>query len=220
MNVELGYLSQVDGSVRYQNKNSTVICGITGPIEPKARQELPTELALEINIRPTAGVPTTREVQLQDKVNAVLTPVITRYLYPRKLCQISLQILESGENESLFNVIELTSCINSTTLALIDAAIALNSLAIAISIAAQDDGSLIIDPNNEQLESATSIHVLALELVNGSSTVKNVLLLDSHGDFDEKLLFKILEEGEKHILNQGKEFRRIIQQKVEKDLLI
>ncbi|CCD25901.2 exosome non-catalytic core subunit RRP46 NDAI_0G01250 [Naumovozyma dairenensis CBS 421] len=211
---ETGILTQVDGSSQIQSQKTKIFCSVTGPIEPKARQELPTQLALEIIVRPSLGVPNTREKLIEDKLRAVFTPLITRYLYPRQLCQITLQILSSGESEQEFTQREVANSINATLLALIDAGIALNSMCAAISLAISSDDKLIMDPNDEQLKAAKSVHVLALELVESSTVVKNVLLLDSYGDFNEKQLFDILEQGEISLLKLGKEIRSIVESKI------
>ncbi|CCF60511.1 hypothetical protein KAFR_0K01570 [Kazachstania africana CBS 2517] len=220
MQVQTGYLNKVDGSSHYENKSVKVICSVTGPIEPKARQELPTQLALEVTVRPAIGVPTTREITLQDKIRGVISPIICRYKYPRQLCQITLQILESGEEETLFNVKELIGCINSTVFALIDAAIAINSIAVGVSMAVMGDGTFIVDPSNEQLKKSVSTHALVFQLVDGSKVVENVLLLDSFGNFDESTLFEVLEYGEKHALSLAKDFRKTIETKIKKDLFM
>lgn len=216
--VETGYLSQVDGSAHYKTSSTAVLCSITGPIEPKSRQELPTRLALELIVRPAMGVPTTREVLIQDKLNSVLSQIIVGYMYPRQLCQITFQILEAGESVEMFHIKETISCINAATMALIDSAMALKSTAVGVVIAVTFDNQFLIDPSNEVLQNARSIHGIALELVQGSQVVKNVLLLDSHGDFDEEVLFKVLQLGEENILKLAKQFRRIIESKVQKTL--
>lgn len=219
----MGPLTKVDGSSLIESKQTKIICSVTGPIEPKSRQELPTQLALEIIIRPAAGVPNTREKLMEDKLRAVITPIITRYLYPRQLCQITLQILNSGESELEFAQRELATCINATLIALIDAGIALNSMCACVPIAltskeGSDETLLIIDPSDEELKSSNSVHVLALELVDQCKTVKNVLLLDSNGDFNEKDLFNILESGEVEVLKLGKQIRHIVESKINSDI--
>lgn len=49
---EVGVLDHVDGSSQFVSQDTKVVCSVTGPIEPKARQELPTQLALEITYVP------------------------------------------------------------------------------------------------------------------------------------------------------------------------
>lgn len=216
--IETGYLSQVDGSAHYKTSTTTVLCSVTGPIEPKSRQELPTKLALELIVRPSVGVPTTREVLIQDKLNSILNQIIVGHLYPRQLCQITFQILESGETMQYFNVKELIACVNAATLALIDSAIALQSIAVGVVVAVTYDNKYIIDPSNDIMQNSRSVHGLVLELIDGSNSVKNVLLLDSNGEFDETTLFKVLEIGEDSILKLSKQFRKVVENQVRRNL--
>lgn len=218
---EIGILDHVDGSSEFVSQDTKVICSVTGPIEPKARQELPTQLALEIIVRPAKGVATTREKVLEDKLRAVLTPLITRHCYPRQLCQITCQILESGEDEAEFSLRELSCCINAAFLALVDAGIALNSMCASIPIAIiKDTSDIIVDPTAEQLKISLSVHTLALEFVNGGKVVKNVLLLDSNGDFNEDQLFSLLELGEQKCQELVTNIRRIIQENISPRLVV
>ncbi|CCK68557.1 exosome non-catalytic core subunit RRP46 KNAG_0B01100 [Huiozyma naganishii CBS 8797] len=221
MGIQTGYLDQVDGSAHYKTDTTALLCSVTGPIEPKPRQELPTRMALEVIVRPALGVPLTREVEIQDKLNSILGSIIVVHRYPRQLCQITFQILESGEDPHLFDSKELVACVNAATLALIDAGIAMNSLAIGcvIAVLPESDGKHIIDPTDEQLRNAISVHSLVLQLVDGSKVVNNVLLLDSYGDFTEKILFEVLELGEKYILNKAQDFRKLIQERIEASIL-
>lgn len=218
LTIETGYLSQVDGSTHYKTSTTTVLCSVTGPIEPKPRQELPTKLALELIVRPAVGVPTTREILIQDKLNAILNQIIVGYMYPRQLCQITFQVLEAGERMEYFHIKELIACVNAATLALTDSAIALQSMAVGVVIAITDDNSYIVDPSNEIMQNSRSIHGLVLEFIEGSNVVKNVLLLDSNGDFNDATLFKVLELGEENILKLAKYFRKIIENKVRQSL--
>ncbi|CCH61709.1 hypothetical protein TBLA_0F01670 [Henningerozyma blattae CBS 6284] len=221
LEAKIGILSHVDGSSQLTSQSTNVICGVTGPIEPKPRQELPNELALEIIVRPATGVSNTREKLLEDRLRGVLTPIINRNLYPRQLCQITCQILDSGESDEYFSQKELACCINSSFLALIDAGIALNSTVASIVLAIMNDAeeTIVTNPTNEQLLESKSVHILALEIVNESKLIKNVLLLDSLGDFTETQLFKILEIGEKSCVDISISLRKIIQDRVEQSII-
>ncbi|SCU90405.1 LAMI_0E01926g1_1 [Lachancea mirantina] len=214
-------LTQVDGSARFESFGTSVLCSVTGPIEPKARQELPTQLALEIVVRPSKGVPTTREKLLEDKLRGVLTPVLVRYLYPRQLCQICFQILESGENEQFHSVRELSSCINAAFLALADAGVGLQNCfaSCCAAVISNADQDVLINPSAEQLRNASSTHVLAFDSENGREPDSHLLLLESSGDFEEETLNKILDAGEKACLQTVQRLRQALKTKVEQDLV-
>lgn len=210
-----GVLNRVDGSSQFESQSTKVLCSVTGPIEPKARQELPTRLALEVIVRPARGVPATREKLLEDKLRAVFTPLIVCHKYPRQLCQITCQVLEAGEDEEEFSQRELSCCINAAFLALVDAGVALHSVSSSVCMAiSKDSHELIVDPSDDQLRVSQSVHTLVLELIEGSKKVKNVLLLDSNGDFTEEQLFQVLESGEVSCLELAKVLRKVITDKI------
>lgn len=222
--VELGLLSEVDGSAKLLMNSTNVLCAVTGPVEPKARQELPTEMALEVIVRPAKGVPTPREKYLEDKIRAIFTPLITRHKYPRQLCQITCQIMEAGENEQLHNQKELSACVNSALLALVNAGVALNDLAAAVTIAVIDDQSqenkaqYIIGPSDEELEKSSSVHTIAMEVGDNGKKVKRVLLIESNGIFNDKVIFDILELGESACLNLCSNWRGVLTKHIQKEL--
>lgn len=55
-NTTLSPLHRADGSARYSKSGYSVIAAINGPIEVQRRDELPEEAAVDITVRPTAGV--------------------------------------------------------------------------------------------------------------------------------------------------------------------
>lgn len=217
---ELGLLSSVDGSSQFEWQNTKVVCSVTGPIEPKARQELPTRLALEVIVRPAKGVPNTREKLIEDKLRGVLSPLIVCERYPRQLCQVTCQILEAGEPEAEFSVRELSCCVNAAYLALLDAQVALHSFCASVSLAVlRESNQLVVNPSRDQLTVSLSTHCLALELVAGGKKVQNVLLLDSNGDFTEDELFRVLQVGEQHCLELAQYLRKIVANKISGDVV-
>lgn len=213
MNVQTGYLQNVDGSCLYSLNSTKVISSVTGPIEPKPRQELPTQLSIEINLRPAVGVPTTREITVQDKIRMVIAPIIASYKFPRQLCQITLQLLQSGETESHFNQLELAACINSTVFALVDSGLPLKNLAIATTIVIDSNNNIIHENiTDEILKNKNSAHVVVYKFENNEPS--DLLLMDSHGDFDEDDVLKVLEAAKSNVRQLNKSFRDYIQSKL------
>ena len=52
----LGDLDRADGSATYTANGYQIICAVNGPVEVQRRDELPEEAAIEVNVRPAAGV--------------------------------------------------------------------------------------------------------------------------------------------------------------------
>ncbi|CDO93929.1 unnamed protein product [Kluyveromyces dobzhanskii CBS 2104] len=222
METSMRVLSHVDGSAVVSNNGTKVICSVSGPMEPKSRQELPTQLALEIIVKPAEGVQSTREKLMEDQIRSVLTPVLARYLHPRQFVQICFQVLEAGESKD-YTVKEVSVGINAAVLALVDAGVPLLSMCTGTCIGiTSEERRLIVNPTEPELLECASVHVFCLELgtdENEKIDVRNVLLVDSLGTFDESQLFQVLETGEKECIRLYTELRSVIKDKVSRDFV-
>lgn len=213
---ETTILSRVDGSATVSAGETRVITSISGPIEPKPRQELPTTAALEVIVRAGVGISNTREKLLEDKLRSILTQIIIGHLYPRQLIQITTQILEAGEDVE-YTSKELSALVNSAYLALTDANIGLNVSFASEHFAILENGEIIISPSKAQLKTSKSSHVVVYAIKNGKSS--NLLYSDSIGTFSEDELYKILALASQQIEKIHQTFRKTIQSKIEKDFV-
>lgn len=216
LEAETTILNRVDGSALVAAGETKVITSVSGPIEPKARQELPTTVALEVIVRAGVGISNTREKFIEDKVRAILSQVIIGHLYPRQLIQITTQILEAGEDVE-YTSKELSTIINSSYLALVDANIGLNASFASESFAITDNGDIIASPSKSQLRSSKSSHIVVYAIKNGKSS--NLLFSDSIGSFTEDQVYKVLDLASKKIETTHQTFRKTIQTKVERDFV-
>jgi len=55
-NATLSPLHRADGSATYTNNGFSVIASVNGPIEVQRRDELPEEAAIDVAVRPAAGL--------------------------------------------------------------------------------------------------------------------------------------------------------------------
>lgn len=55
-NTTLSPLHRADGSARYTKNGYSVIAAVNGPIEVQRRDELPEEAAVDVAVRPAAGL--------------------------------------------------------------------------------------------------------------------------------------------------------------------
>lgn len=60
----LSHLHRADGSATFSQNGYTVIGAVNGPIEVQRRDELPEEAAVDVIVRPAAGVGGKRERKL------------------------------------------------------------------------------------------------------------------------------------------------------------
>lgn len=114
------HLHRADGSATFSQNGYTVIGAVNGPIEVQRRDELPEEAAIDVVIRPAAGVGGrypivrisklviiltilvlgTRERHLESILQSTLRQIILIHNFPRTLIQVTLQITSTPENET------------------------------------------------------------------------------------------------------------------------
>lgn len=115
----------------------------------------------------------------------------------------------------------MASAINSTSIALIDASIpvlgVVSAVAVAITEPSDDseDPVFKIDPSGEELNEATSWHIIAYEIKQGEIT--RLLLCESSGSFTKPQLFKALELAAEGCLKVYQHFETAIEKKLEND---
>ncbi len=145
-----------DGSAALSLGNTSVVVHVHGPREPVASAGSATaasattstnaaaELIVELAQLPhAAGIyrPTTRgardAVELAACVRKVFEPVVQAQLYPRSEITIVITLLQIDGGQ-------LAACINATTLALIDAGVAMQDFVCACSVGLAQ-GSLLLD---------------------------------------------------------------------------
>ena len=115
--ITLSPLHRADGSATFTSNGYSVIAAVSGPIEVQRRDELPEEAAIDVAIRPAAGVggkdrchsnhdPSSmlltyligvRERHLESILQSTLRHVILVSAHPRTLIQVTLQIVSSKE---------------------------------------------------------------------------------------------------------------------------
>lgn len=205
LQAKLSELTEVDGSARLTVGNTIVLVSVAGPLEAKPRQELPTQASLEIVVRPSRGLSSTREKVLEDLLRSVLQLVIIRHQYPRQLIQIVVQFLttdldregaivisgDTAASGGAFTSNELSAALNACYLALIDANVALYNSFAAVSVAIDQDGKCIETPSLKQLQNSSSHHVVCFDIRDQKS--HKILLVESNGTFSEEELIQVIE---------------------------
>lgn len=228
MNLQTGILPNVDGSAELEDTNSKVIVSVSGPIEPKIKQELPNMACLEIVIRPSLGVPTTRENLLADKVRSILSSLIIRYKYPRQLIQIVVQVLKKDtdgviinnhrdtyDNLNVFNS-EFSNIINCCYFALLDGNIGLYQSFIAVNQGILDN-KILVNPSLTELIGCKSTHVLVLSVADDKP--QKLVYIESSGEFTEKQLLSVVDKAYDTVGEKFQQFKALIENKLERDFI-
>ncbi|OCK79366.1 hypothetical protein K432DRAFT_405635 [Lepidopterella palustris CBS 459.81] len=185
----LSHLHRADGSATYSEKGYTIIGSVNGPVEVQRRDELPEEAAIDVNVRPAAGIGSPNERHLETLIQATLRHVILVQNFPRTLIQVTLQVRSLPEEQSTGNgsailkssLMLLPHLLNTALLALLSASIPLSTTLTSTVVMILSSGKLLCSPSSADLvraQSIQSVHVFAF------SAQKSLLLAESQGEFD------------------------------------
>ncbi|KAI5818888.1 ribosomal protein S5 domain 2-type protein [Pyronema omphalodes] len=165
----LAPLPRADGSATFKSGLTTVIASVSGPMEVRAREELPDKAFIEVIVRPACGVGSTRERALEARLLSAISPIIIRSHHPRMCIQINIQLVEAEDHSDTTAI--LPAVVNAAMLALIDAGTPVNGVLVSTLV-----------------ESESGRHVLAFEK-------GRCVLVESQGEFDIEDLEKAVKEG-------------------------
>ncbi|RPB01043.1 ribosomal protein S5 domain 2-like protein [Choiromyces venosus 120613-1] len=196
-----------DGSAQYTDGPTTLLASVNGPIEVKARDEIPLEAFLEITIRPSAGVTSVREKHLEALLRSAISPLILRTMHPRTLLQITLQIIQH-EHASSAHALHtlLASAIVVAMLALVDAGVPMKAMLAAAFV---EDAS------------AGAAHVFGYTITGAESEGgpgEGLVFVESDGVFDGKGFVEASEVGRKKCLEIGELMKDWVRGKAERDM--
>ena len=145
-------VAAADGSAYVEQGNTKVLVLVNGPKEASSRVRALHDRALitvEYSAVPFAGGQfkpqprTDRAAQeMAAAIHHVFEPLVLTYLYPRTQIKVSIACLEADGGLR-------SAAINATTLALVDAGIALKDFVCASS-AGSVHGALLLDPNAQE----------------------------------------------------------------------
>ncbi|KAI1500091.1 hypothetical protein F5X99DRAFT_257085 [Biscogniauxia marginata] len=187
----LSHLQKADGSATFSYAGYTVIGAVNGPIEVQRRDELPEEAAIDVIVRPVAGVGGTRERHLESLIQSTLRQIILVNNFPRTLIQVILQVTVAPENEYVntkvtqasSNLPILPALLQTAILSLLSAALpltaTLTSTALAI-VPEQGAPKIIVNPTAREVEQSQSFHVFVFTSHN------ELILVESEGNFTMK----------------------------------
>ena len=187
-------LSHADGSATFSSSLYSILAAVNGPIEVQRRDELPEEAAIEVNIRPAAGVGGPRERWLESVVTAVLRSVLLVHMHPRTLIQVTLQLTKAPTLKLkgvVRDVSVLPTLVNAAFLALVDGGLPLQSTMLATLAVVSANGSISVEPSEKELAGCKSVHAFAY------TQQGEMLLSESAGSFELEQWKQVADEAEK-----------------------
>ncbi|EIN08128.1 hypothetical protein PUNSTDRAFT_102893 [Punctularia strigosozonata HHB-11173 SS5] len=154
-------LDRADGSARFAFGLTKCLASVSGPIEVRPQNELPTQAAFEVIVRPLSGVAGTRAKSIGTTLQFLLAPSIILTAHPRTLLQLVVQALneDSPPTPSLCRMTflpdtmsGLAAMINASTIALLNAgSIQMRGVVCAVAVGVDTSGSLLVDPAPSEL---------------------------------------------------------------------
>jgi len=198
-------LSRIDGSAKFAFGDVEVLAGVTGPAEVRLKDELADKAVLEVNVRPLRGVAGPANKAQEHALHANFAPLIQLNTLPRSLIQVTLQTVSLPTlafSKTLSTSLEATNgaprrfessaseraaLVNAMTCALMDAAVPMRGLLIAVSAAILRGGQqLVLDPTAQEEGAAASLHTLVFSFGEGVGGHEGDLVgIESSGDFTE-----------------------------------
>ncbi|KAJ1836309.1 exosome non-catalytic core subunit rrp46 [Coemansia sp. RSA 2706] len=168
----LGQLNRADGSAQFSAGNTSVLCGVYGPVDVKVYDEKLDRAHIEVKFRPDIGVPMTKDKWVESAIHNTFEREILGQLHPRTLVQINVQVRQGDGSVDAM-------AINATTLALIDAGIPLRATVAAATCAVLATGDIVVDPTQEEADAAQSTHTFAFS----NQQTDGPAYVDSRGEF-------------------------------------
>ncbi|CEG69322.1 hypothetical protein RMATCC62417_05415 [Rhizopus microsporus] len=169
-------LHRADGSARFDLGATSVICSVSGPMEVPLRDEKLDEATVEVVVRPSSGIASTKEKLIENTLRTTFEPIILGGMMPRTLVQIVVQIIKDDGSV-------IAAAVNAIALALLDTGIPLKYMAASVTCMIDKTNNIILDPTAAELENAKSVHTFAFDNTPRTTTV---LLSDSSGVFSEE----------------------------------
>ncbi|PGH27636.1 hypothetical protein AJ80_00649 [Polytolypa hystricis UAMH7299] len=177
-----------DGSASYTSPSGDqILASVNGPIEATRREtQKPEEATIEVFVKPGVGAGGVGERYVEGVLRGILTRVILTHerVMARRGIVVTLAVLKNkctdgkvADRGGSYLPI-LPSLLNAALLALLSAAIPLSMTYTSTIIAVSTSNDLTPNPSPRNIDSASSVHVLAF------SSKGHLLLNESKGSFD------------------------------------
>jgi len=159
MTTDIGCLTRQDGSVSLSQGDTTSTAVVYGPTEVRMVREQIDRSTVEVVFKPKVGLPKPPDRKKEMIIRNSLESAIMGKLHPRSSTTIVVQETEDmGSN--------LACCINASCLALLDAAISMNFMVAAVSVAVTDEGKILTDPEKRVEDEAVSSMTFVFDSLN------------------------------------------------------
>ncbi|KAF9787748.1 ribosomal protein S5 domain 2-type protein [Thelephora terrestris] len=209
VSIEYELLSRVDGSARFGFDDVGVLASVSGPIEVRLAVENSTKATFEVSVRPLAAIPGTDAKALAATIKSLLTPSLLLTRYPRTLIQLVVQPLSPslvGSPKAIPSLHPGTAAasINASSLALMNASVAMEGVVCAVAIARTSSKDLILNPTADQLVSSTASGCFAFIFTTAELSNDRLHASEVWSNWQSSLGFDVAEMfGARELAQQG-----------------
>ncbi|EFC46265.1 predicted protein [Naegleria gruberi] len=149
MQVELGVLGKADGSVKFSQGNTTVICSVCGP--ESSMKEKGDQAIIDVMFQPRDKKASEEEKEYELIIRQTLENVILTNIYPRTVITISIQVVQ-------YDGCLLSASLNAASLALLDAGVAMKTTLVSSSCSYLNSGDCLLDPTRIEQDFSSILH--------------------------------------------------------------
>ena len=149
MEAELGVLEKADGSAKFSQGNTSVICSVIGP--ESAMKERGDKAIIDVVFQPRDKRASEEEKEYELIIRESLESIILTTLYPRTIITVSIQVL-------LNDGCLLSTSFNAAILALLDAGVAMKTTLVSASCSYLTSDDCLLDPIRIEQDFSTVLH--------------------------------------------------------------
>lgn len=154
LHCERSVISRADGSAKWSQGSSCVLAAVYGPRQASARKENSEKAILEVSVTPRAGLPGPIEREYEGILRRTLERMVEVFQFARTSIAVVIQVINSDG--------ALLACaINAACAALVDAGVLMNSMCAATACCISADSQLLLDPEAQEEQAASSVITLA-----------------------------------------------------------
>uniref|UniRef100_A0AC34Q7R0 Exoribonuclease phosphorolytic domain-containing protein n=1 Tax=Panagrolaimus sp. JU765 TaxID=591449 RepID=A0AC34Q7R0_9BILA len=188
-----------DVAVTFTQNETTILCSLSGPTE------LPSSTRLNDKMLTTVVYTLENGSQSSStEINGIIDAMVDKTKFPRSGLVINLhQLTDNGSR--------LSVAINCASLALLDSAVQLEGLFLAVSVILNHDGTIFVDPTKDQEVNAKAVAVVVFKNSNGELEPVGFL---NRGCIDMNFYSKAVEETKKQASELLAYFRRIMKERL------
>lgn len=183
--LQLGVLSNAQGSAYVELGNTKAMVGVFGPRESDAAHRdafTPTgRINVDVSVvtfpaKSKVGPrKTAEEASMARTIQSAFCSVVLLEKFPKLVLDINCTVLEKDGSVA-------SALINAATLALIDAGIEMSDMVSSCSVALQGEDHVVVDPTGAEEKAQRGCAVVAISPIRG-----NVTFVESSGVWEERL---------------------------------